>query len=87
MKPRKPIIKKFKKSTYNICINYYKNQSEYNRLRLIDNLKRWARLEPSTDAYAYEDYTGEPLELIMYCSDRMNSGRAKAILTLFKMEE
>ena len=29
----------------------------------------------------------DPLKLIMYCSDRMNSGRAKGILTLFKMEE
>ena len=82
MRSKKPIIKKFKKSTYNICTNYYKNQSEYNRLRLIDNLKRWSRLEPSTDAYLYDDYKHKPLELIMYCSDRMNVGRAKAILRL-----
>ena len=86
MKKHKPINKKFKGNTFLICINYYKNQSEYNKKRLIDNLQRWAKSEPTTDPYLYDDYRHEPLELIMYCSDRMCVGRAKAILRILNNE-
>lgn len=47
------------------------------RLRVL--LKQWSKINDVPGDYGY---TGDPLKHIFYCSDRMNSGRARAILRL-----
>lgn len=50
--------------------------------RTINALKWWARLNKDDDFR----YTGDWRSHLEYCSDRMSSGRAKAILRLLKAE-
>lgn len=77
------------KHTFDVCINYNKNQSVKNTRRLTMTLRRWAKKRPKykgakpLDDYGYTADTFEKLlERIEYCSDRMNQGRAKALLRL-----
>ena len=77
--------KPYQVRTYKKCMAYLKEPTQERRDSLIRCLERWATSEHQLPEYDYSD-----LELsgtIEYCSDRMNSGRAKAILTLFKTEE
>ena len=64
---------------------YLKEPTQERKESLIRCLERWATSEHQLPEYEYRDF--ELSGTIEYCSDRMNSGRAKAILTLFKMEE
>ncbi len=80
--------------TFDICINYKKNQSAKNTRRLYMTLQRWAKKRPKykgakpLDDYGYTADTFEKLlSHIGYCSDRMNQGRAKALLRLLNQHE
>lgn len=64
---------------------YLKEPTQERKESLIRCLERWATSEHQLPEYEYRDLG--LASSIEYCSDRMNSGRAKAILTLFKMEE
>lgn len=77
--------KPYQVRTYKKCMAYLKEPTHERKESLIRCLERWATSEHQLPEYEYRDLglAGS----IEYCSDRMNSGRAKAILTLFKMEE
>lgn len=71
-------LRHYQKHTFRICMAYVRNQSVKNTDRLMATLNRWAR----SNEPAY-DYVGRSaIDAIEYCADRMNSGRAKAILNL-----
>ena len=82
-------LRHVKKHTFQICINYNKNQSAKNTRRLYMTLRRWAKKRPKyKGAKPLDDYgyTADTFEILLihigYCSDRMNQGRAKALLRL-----
>ena len=69
----------YKKRTFEICIAYLQNKNCKTKRTLLLCLRQWAKgaLEP----YAYCIDSTEKFELdLAYTSDRMNSGRAKALL-------
>ena len=86
--------------TFDICINYCKNQSDKNSRRLRLTLQRWSR-KPIPPLRAIQipkpthlpdcGYEAKTLEQFLihlhYCSDRMNQGRAKALLRLLNEHE
>ena len=77
--------KPYQSRTFKKCMAYLKEPTQERRDSLIRCLERWATSEHQLPEY---DYRNSGLSgAIEYCSDRMNRGRAKAILTLFKMEE
>ena len=69
-------LRDYKKHTFRVCMAWVANPSVRNTDRLVNNLRRWARGEG--DPYNYNDTT--TASSVEYCSDRMNPGRAKAIL-------
>ena len=78
MKKQKP----YQARTYKKCMAYLKEPTQGRKESLIRCLERWATSEHQLPDYGDLGLAGA----IEYCSDRMTSGRAKAILTLFKME-
>ena len=81
MKKQKP----YQSRTFKKCMAYLKEPTQERKESLIRCLERWATSEHQLPGYDYGDLGLSGA--IEYCSDRMNSGRAKGILTLFKMEE
>lgn len=84
-------LKNVDRYTFDICMNFLRNQTPKNILRLTLTLKRWSKKRPSYKGTKPLDdygYTADNLETFMihlhYCSDRMNQGRAKALLRLLK---
>jgi hypothetical protein len=73
---------KYIEQTYEICIDYCRSQSDENKARLIKVLRCWLYHPYKLKEYDYSQYWDDPVGAISYCSDRMNNGRAKAILTL-----
>lgn len=80
MRKQKP----YQSRTYKKCMAYLKEPTPDRRASLMRCLERWATSEYQLPEYDYSDST--LYYAIEYCSDRMNSGRAKGILKLFKME-
>ena len=80
----KKLPPKYIAKTFDRCINYERNPTQRNLDLLIHNLERWANHPYQLDDYGYTD---EVMLQIEYCSDRMNSGRAKAILRLLKEKQ
>lgn len=80
MKKQKP----YQSRTLKKCMAYLKEPTQERKESLIRCLERWATSEHQLPEYDYGDIG--LAGAIEYCSDRMNSGRAKGILTLFKME-
>ena len=76
--------KPYQARTYKKCMAYLKEPTQERKESLIRCLERWATSEHQLPEYDYSDST--LYYAIEYCSDRMNSGRAKAILTLFNKE-
>ncbi len=75
-------LRDYKRHTFKICTAYVAKPSVKNTDRLVNNLRRWARGEG--DPYDYYDCS--TAAQVEYCSDRMNPGRAKAILMLMDRE-
>lgn len=75
-------LRNYQLHTYFLCNRYAWNPSTYNRERLVLNLKRWAGFIGRDGPLHDYGYTGEPIGHVRYCSDRMNQGRAKALLRL-----
>lgn len=75
------IRKKIKSQCMHLCfeIDHAGRITAKNRKRLITLLKLWSRVNDVPGMYGY---TGDPIPHIAYCADRMNSGRARAILRL-----
>lgn len=72
----------YRKSTYKICMNYVRNQNDKTLHQLEQVLLKWIHSYDRYYTSAY-DYNGmDVLCRIEYCSDRMNKGRAEAILNL-----
>jgi hypothetical protein len=71
-------LRDYKRHTFKICTAYVANQSVKNTDRLVNNLLRWAKGEGDPYNYANSNTVSQ----VEYCSDRMNPGRAKAILVL-----
>ena len=72
-------MKNYKKRTLNICLAYLKNNNCKNKRNLLLCLRAWSKgtMEP----YAYNISSKEMFKLdVFYTCDRMNSGRAKALL-------
>ena len=76
-------LRNYKKHTFSICMAWAKHPTTQNTAKLTRNLQRWARFTGHgvLESYGYE---GPAISHVPYCSDRMNQGRAKAILTLLK---
>jgi hypothetical protein len=71
----------YRDKTFDVCIRYYKNQSAYNLRKLKANLVLWTKDGSGLEDYGYGlDGNADVLLDIHYCSDRMNRGRALAIL-------
>lgn len=69
----------YKKRTFDICMSYLKNKNCKTKRTLLLCLRQWAKgtLEP----YDYNINSIKRFKLdLEYTSDRMNSGRAKALL-------
>lgn len=78
-------IRNFKKHTLTLCNRYLHNPSVRNLDKMVINLRRWSHTydKYSMEDYGYPSYDHERLRWnISYCSDRMNPGRAKAILRM-----
>ena len=78
-------LRDFQIHTYGLCMAFLRNPTVRNTDRLVRNLRRWTRHRGywNLDDYGYKLETSETLaNTISYCSDRMNQGRAKAILRL-----
>ena len=70
--------------TFTVCQQYFKNPNTHTLKRVKLNLRRWARRgRPQLEDYGYSGVFGDH---IGYCQDRMNSGRAKALLRLLAAE-
>ena len=74
-------FKDYRKTTFKICQRFCKDQSDKNLYQLKCVLTKWSRDSCQLEDYGY---TGNVFDNIAYCSDRMNSGRAKAILRLLE---
>ena len=73
-------LRDYKEHTFKICRRWIHNPNPKNLQTLIANLTRWAK--GPGEAYPFTDtYPGFCVE---YCADRMNPGRAKAILIRIK---
>jgi hypothetical protein len=78
-------LRDYKKHTFRVCTKWINAPNISNTDQMLANLRRWARF---TGHGAQEDYgysyksTANVQYLIFYCSDRMNQGRAKALLRL-----
>lgn len=83
-------IRDFKDHTFRVCDAYLRHQSQRNRERMRLNLLRWSRHRGRCGELADYGYSMENHESLLwtisYCSDRMNQGRAKAILRLLREE-
>lgn len=80
-------IRDYKLHTYKVCNKWLRNKTNDNKKLMINNLNRWIRID---DGIAENDYGYEAKNLnelcwcVSYCSDRMNQGRAKALIRLLK---
>lgn len=72
--------KKLVETTYQECLKVYEGKPIARLARL---LKIWIKHDTNNDY----DYQGKAIDNVRYCSDRMNGGRARAILRLIKEEE
>jgi len=82
-------IRDFRDHTFKVCDAYLRHKSQRNRERMRLNLLRWSRHRRGGELadYGYSmDNHESLLWTISYCSDRMNQGRAKAILRLLREE-
>ena len=79
-------FRKYKKDTFKICMNYVRNQNEKTTRQLYIILRKWADSHDKYYTGAYDYEKDNVLERIEYCSDRMNKGRAEAILNIFGLE-
>ena len=82
-------IRDFRDHTFRVCDAYLHHKSQRNRERMRLNLLRWSRHRQGDELadYGYSmDNHESLLWTISYCSDRMNQGRAKAILRLLREE-
>ena len=75
-------IRHYKRHTFKVCMAWVRNPNVRNTDRLAANLTRWSRGEG--DPYDYSDTS--TAANVEYCSDRMNPGRAKAILMQWGQE-
>lgn len=72
-------MRNYKKRTYDICLSYLRNKNCKTKRALLLCLRAWAvgPMEP----YLYNIKSKEMFLLdLEYTCDRMNSGRAKALL-------
>lgn len=78
-------LRHYKRNTYTICMAWVNCDTFQNKNYLRCCLARWARASkgPESEDYGYD---GNSKGIVEYCSDRMNAGRAKAILRLFHEE-
>lgn len=79
-------FKNYRKDTYKICMKYVKEQNHKTEYQLIKVLEKWLKCKRDGELEDY-GYTGDfdtMLLDIKYCADRMNMGRAKAILRLLE---
>lgn len=80
-------IRDYRLHSYNICSKWLRNKSNKNNRLLVNNLNRWINIE---NGKAENDYGYQAKNLdelcwhVSYCSDRMNQGRAKALLRMMK---
>jgi hypothetical protein len=75
-------LRHFKRYTRSLCLAYLRARNFRNTDRLVLNLNAWKASGNDQD-YGYKAKDREELNLhIRYCSDRMNPGRARAILRL-----
>lgn len=82
-------IRDFRDHTFKVCDAYLRHKSQRNRERMRLNLLRWSRHRQGDELTNYDygmDNHESLLWAISYCSDRMNQGRAKAILRLLREE-
>lgn len=72
----------YRKTTYKICIRFCNySWSTKNLYQLKCVLHKWLECKRDGELEDY-GYDGDVLNHLMYCSDRMNMGRAKALLRL-----
>jgi len=67
-------IKRLSKKTWGMYLRLKKHEIEIAKI-----LRKWIAIDPGMPDYKY---TGSWRERFEYCSDRMNPGRARAILRL-----
>lgn len=71
------------KNTFEICMAYNRDQSPRNLANLKRVLMCWTYHPYDLEDYGYQNEDGKALlHHIHYCSDRMNKGRALALLRL-----
>lgn len=75
-------LRDYREHTYAVCQAWLLGPSPKTKLRLIRNLQRWAMHTIRDGELNDYGYQGDVKGHIQYCSDRMNQGRAKAILRL-----
>jgi hypothetical protein len=75
-------LKHFKKHTFSVCMDFVYNTNRRNIRRLYLNLTRWARVDDGSGQYDYSSTFSSALERTKYLSDRMNQGRAIALMAL-----
>ena len=76
--------KPYQARTFKKCMAYLKEPTQERKESLICCLERWATSDHQLPGYDCGDLGLAGAN--EYCSDRMNSGRAKAILTLLNKE-
>ena len=77
-------LRDFRRHTFQLAIRWCQHPSNKNTRALTANLCRWARTLKSDGELEDYGYSGDPIPHVRYCVDRMNQGRAKAILRLLK---
>lgn len=82
-------LRDYQKHTFRLCMAWVRNPTARNTDRLVNNLRRWSRFTGHGELadYGYQDKKPDDLRWhVHYCSDRMNQGRAKAILRLMSAQ-
>lgn len=82
-------LRDYRKHTFRICQAWLEHPTPNNAKKMARNLLRWARFtrrDGRMAPYAYGPESYQLRERVDYCSDRMNQGRAKALLNLMMAE-
>ena len=71
-------IRDYKRHTFEVCEKYRRAPTFRSLMRVVRNLRRWMHGKGEPYNYTGQTFNGT----LEYCSDRMNPGRAKALLKL-----